>query len=54
MVETPVVMLTAHAQDKDHARGDELGISAYVTKPFDPEVLVGTVRTALGSKGDAP
>jgi DNA-binding response OmpR family regulator len=53
MVETPVVMLTAHAQDEDHARGDELGISAYVTKPFDPEVLVGTVREALGSKGPA-
>jgi CheY-like chemotaxis protein len=51
MVETPVVMLTAHAQDEDHARGDELGISAYVTKPFDPEVLVGTVREALSSKG---
>ncbi|HJR98199.1 MAG TPA: response regulator [Actinomycetota bacterium] len=51
MHEVPVVLLTAHAQDEDHARGDALGISAYVTKPFDPEVLVVTVREALRSGG---
>ena len=49
--DVPFVLLTAHAQDEDDARGDDLGVSAYVTKPFDPEVLVGTVREALGSGG---
>jgi len=51
MNEAPVVLLTAHAQDEDQARGDALGISAYVTKPFDPEALVATVREALASGG---
>jgi DNA-binding response OmpR family regulator len=49
--DVPVVLLTAHAQDEDEVRRDDLGVSAYVTKPFDPEVLVGTVREALGSGG---
>ena len=48
MTDLPVVMLTAHTQDEEHERGDALGIAAYVTKPFDPEVLVATVRDALG------
>jgi DNA-binding response OmpR family regulator len=43
----PVVMLTAHTQDEDLDRGYALGIVAYVTKPFDPQVLVATVRDAL-------
>jgi len=47
MAGLPVVMLTAHTQDEDHDRGAALGIVAYVTKPFDPEVLVATVRDAL-------
>ena len=47
MTGLPVVMLTAHAHDEDPDRGNALGIAAYVTKPFDPESLVATVRTAL-------
>jgi DNA-binding response OmpR family regulator len=47
MTDLPVVMLTAHTQDEENDRGDALGIVAYVTKPFDPEVLVATVRDAL-------
>jgi DNA-binding response OmpR family regulator len=47
MTDLPVVMLTAHTQDEDHDRGYALGIVAYVTKPFDPEALVATVRDAL-------
>jgi DNA-binding response OmpR family regulator len=47
MADLPVVMLTAHSPDEDNDRGHALGIVAYVTKPFDPEVLVATVRDAL-------
>jgi DNA-binding response OmpR family regulator len=43
----PVVFLTARAQDDDVARGYALGVVEYVTKPFDPEALVATVRRAL-------
>ena len=39
-----IVMVTACAQEADLRRGDEVGVDAYVTKPFDPSTLVRTVR----------
>lgn len=39
-----VVMITARAQDHDVQRGHEIGVDAYVTKPFDPNRLIQTVR----------
>jgi DNA-binding response OmpR family regulator len=44
-----VVMITARAQEHDIQRGREIGVDAYVTKPFDPAELIRTVRSlALG------
>ena len=39
-----VAMVTACAQESDIVRGREVGVDAYVTKPFDPATLVRTVR----------
>ncbi|GGT58102.1 hypothetical protein GCM10010177_13090 [Actinomadura citrea] len=39
-----VVMITARAQEHDVRRGYEIGVDAYVTKPFDPNQLIQTVR----------
>jgi CheY-like chemotaxis protein len=39
-----VVLLSARAQEADLRRGDRIGVDAYLTKPFDPDVLVETVR----------
>ncbi|GLW63643.1 hypothetical protein Arub01_18870 [Actinomadura rubrobrunea] len=39
-----VVMITARAQEYDVRRGEEIGVDAYVTKPFDPNHLIQTVR----------
>ena len=39
-----IAMVTASAQVDDLRRGDEVGVDAYVTKPFDPTTLVRTVR----------
>jgi DNA-binding response OmpR family regulator len=39
-----VVMITARAQEHDIQRGREIGVDAYVTKPFDPAELIRTVR----------
>jgi DNA-binding response OmpR family regulator len=44
----PIVMVTACAQESDRARGLELGVEAYLTKPFDPADLVRAVRGAAG------
>ena len=47
-----VAMVTACAQEADLRRGREVGVDAYVTKPFDPTTLVRTVRDLVeGSAG---
>lgn len=46
----PVIFLSARAQDQDRKRGYELGVVAYVTKPFDPGELVDVVRRSLGQE----
>ena len=47
MTDVPIVLLTAHTQDEDEAHGYAQGIVAYLTKPFDPDALVRTVRDAI-------
>ena len=39
-----IAMVTACAQVDDLRRGEKIGVDAYVTKPFDPDALVRTVR----------
>lgn len=43
-----IVMLTARAQRSDRARAARLGVDAYLTKPFDPDELIATVRRLTG------
>lgn len=45
---TPVVILTSRAQDADILKGYALGATLYITKPFEPEDLVGQVHQLLG------
>jgi DNA-binding response OmpR family regulator len=45
-----LVMVTARAQGFDRARGAELGVDAYLTKPFEPAELVRTVRSLVTGK----
>lgn len=44
---TPIVMLTARAEDADRIAGLELGADDYVVKPFNPRELVARVRAVL-------
>jgi len=45
--EIPVIMLTAKAQDADVFRGWASGVSAYLTKPFNPLELLTFVKRIL-------
>jgi len=45
--QTPIIMLTARADEADKLVGLELGADDYVTKPFSPRELVARVRAVL-------
>jgi len=49
--EVPIVLLSARAQEADVQRGIELGVAAYVTKPFDPIQLLDLVADILTKQG---
>jgi CheY-like chemotaxis protein len=42
-----IAMVTASAQEIDLRRGEAAGVDAYVTKPFDPDALVRTIRDLI-------
>jgi DNA-binding response OmpR family regulator len=44
---TPIVMLTARAQDADKVRGLELGADDYIVKPFSLAELTARIRAVL-------
>jgi CheY-like chemotaxis protein len=44
----PVVMLTAEATRESVLRGLQGGADGYITKPFEPDVLVTAVKAVLG------
>ena len=43
----PILMLTARVEDSDQIMGLELGADDYLTKPFNPQVVVAQVRAIL-------
>jgi CheY-like chemotaxis protein len=50
----PIVMVTARATGSDLSRGAELGVAAYVTKPFEPSKLVEVVRSVAAESAPGP
>lgn len=50
----PIIFLSARAQDLDVRRGLELGVAAYMTKPFDPLELMDVVRRVLAGERVLP
>ena len=43
----PVIILTARAQDSDMKLGEEVGADAYLTKPYEPEVLLAKISQLI-------
>ena len=53
LARTPIIMLSAKAQEEDIERGLAVGVDRYVTKPFSPDHLVELVAEYLVSgRGD--
>ncbi len=50
-VRTPIILLTARAQDSDKVLGLELGADDYVTKPFSPMELCARIKAVLRRSG---
>ena len=46
----PIVMLTSRAEEQDKAIGREVGVDAYLTKPFKMEELLKTIEDLLRPK----
>ncbi|HET6203035.1 MAG TPA: response regulator transcription factor [Planctomycetota bacterium] len=45
----PIVVVSAKTAPEDVGEGLGWGATRYLTKPFDPDELLGTVRALLGS-----
>jgi DNA-binding response OmpR family regulator len=43
-----IIMLTAKGQDQDRQRGMAAGANDYITKPFDPDVVLARARSVFG------
>jgi len=42
-----VVLLTAKGQEVDKVKGKDVGADLYMTKPFDPDEIIGRAREVL-------
>lgn len=45
-----IVMVTTQNHPADIQRANQAGVDAYVTKPFDPDFLIRTVRDVIARK----
>ena len=43
----PIMMVTAKTSEKDELRGFSIGVDEYITKPFNPSILVARVEAIL-------
>jgi len=43
-----IILLTAKGQEADRQKGLDVGADIYMTKPFDPEVLLSRAKEVLG------
>jgi CheY-like chemotaxis protein len=48
-----VVLITARAQEDDRDRGRQIGVDAYLTKPFDPAEMIRVIRELAGAPSSA-
>ncbi len=47
----PIIMLTARSEDSDELFGFQLEADEYITKPFNPQVLVARIKSVFRRSG---
>ncbi len=45
----PIILFTARAQESDKKVGEEVGCDCYITKPFDPQILLAKIKELIKS-----
>lgn len=48
----PIIMLTARVQDTDEKLGYECGADAFITKPFQHEIVLLKIKELLEARGN--
>jgi DNA-binding response OmpR family regulator len=51
--DTPIMMLTARSEDIDELSGFDMGADDYVTKPFNPLILMARINARMKRKTDS-
>lgn len=46
-VNIPIIMCTARIQDEDIKLGEKVGANAYITKPFENQLLIDKIKELL-------
>src|ERR1700722_4504855 len=54
LCKTPVIFLSAKAQEPDRLHAFDVGADGYITKPFSPRELIARVRNVLRSQPEPP
>jgi DNA-binding response OmpR family regulator len=52
MQDIVIILLTAKGQEQDKEKGKEVGADFYITKPFNPDEIIGRAREILGLEAD--
>ena len=46
----PVIVISGEHNPKAHALAERNGAQEYLSKPVDADLLIGAIKTAIGSK----
>lgn len=50
LADTYIILLTAKGQEVDKSKGTSVGANEYMTKPFNPELIISKVEEELSIK----
>jgi DNA-binding response OmpR family regulator len=45
----PIILFSARMQETDKIKGEEVGADAYITKPFEPQILLQKIKELIGA-----